>query len=92
MPHVMLNTIVRNTYLGNKSSSNVTTGATAQVRNLTTTRPATDVSTTTATRGSIVFGSTSNYMKIHPWASGGTPLSASSAGPCAVIPATGSHT
>ena len=73
MPHVMLNTIVRNTYLGNKSTSDVTTAATAQVRNLTQTKPVTDTSTTTATRGSIVFGSTNNYMKIHPWASAATP-------------------
>jgi|GEM_PF-3652825 len=73
MPHVMLNTIVRNTYLGNKSTSDVTTAAAVQVRNPTATRPATDTSTTTASRGSIVFGSTCNYMKIHPWASSGTP-------------------
>jgi hypothetical protein len=71
--HVMITTIVRNTYLGNKSSTDVTTGATAQARNPTTTRPATNLTTTTATRGSIVFGSTSNYMKIHPWASAATP-------------------
>jgi hypothetical protein len=68
--HVMLATIVRNTYLGSKTA-NVTTSGSATSKVATSTRPATD---TTANAGSIVFGSTCNYMKIHPWAaSGSTP-------------------
>jgi hypothetical protein len=67
--HVMLNTIVRNTYLGSKTA-NATTPSSATSKVATTTRPATD---TGSNVGSIVFGSTCNYMKIHPWAASGTP-------------------
>jgi hypothetical protein len=65
----MLNTIVRNTYLGSKTA-NVTTSGSATSKVATSTRPATD---TTANAGSIVFGSTCNYMKIHPWAASSLP-------------------
>lgn len=65
----MLNTIVRNTYLGSKTA-NVTTSNSATSKVATATRPATD---TASNVGSIVFGSTNNYMKIHPWAASGTP-------------------
>lgn len=70
MPHVMLNTIVRNTYLGGKTA-NATTSASATSKVATATRPATDTGTNV---GSIVFGSTCNYMKIHPWAASGNPI------------------
>jgi len=71
MPHVMLNTIVRNTYLGSKTA-NVTCSTNATLDFATATRPATNVASSAA---SIVFGSTCNYMKIHPWVSAvtGTP-------------------
>jgi len=67
--HVMLATIVRNSYLGSKTA-NVTTSSSATSKVATSTRPATS---TTTNAGSIVFGSTCNYMKIHPWAASGTP-------------------
>jgi hypothetical protein len=67
MPHVMLNTIVRNTYLGSKTA-NVTCSTSATAKTATTTRPDTNTSA-----GSLVFGSVNNYMKIHPWAASSTP-------------------
>jgi hypothetical protein len=68
MSHVMLNTIVRNTYLGSKVA-HVTCSTSATAKTATATLPATNTSA-----GSIVFGSVTNYMKIHPWAaSGSTP-------------------
>lgn len=69
MSHVMLNTIVRNVRLGS-ASANVTTPSSATSKVATSTRPATD---TGSNVGSIVWGSSFNYMKIMPWAASGTP-------------------
>lgn len=70
MSLMTLSTIVRRIYLGSKTT-NVTCSTTATAEFASATAPVTN---TASGIGSIVVGSATNYLKIHPWASAGTPI------------------